>query len=191
MSFVHIFFTRSAKRGKSRVKALLRCSHRRFRQVSSCSFSLFGHPLPANARVPPHQGSRAEKRQMTIAKISAGIGRVDVLVNLRDCHLFIKNGHRSFSPSSPLPRLTSSHPPIFVSDHLANAQWGRTAKNWDVGTGPLARPFARSLAPLPRSWESEFLMSQNDLVLYHSALSRIKFKRKSGKSEEKNKLTAC
>ena len=83
------------------------------------------------------------------------------------------------------------------------AQWSRTAMNRDVSTGPLARLFARSLAPLtrslapdcsvlaslapsaalthslahslrslPRSWESEFLMSQNDLVLSHSALSR-------------------
>ena len=30
----------------------------------------------------------------------------------------------------------------------AAAQWGRTAKNRDVSTGPLARPFARLLAPL-------------------------------------------
>ena len=48
-------------------------------------------------------------------------------------------------------------------------------------TGPLAGPFARWLAPLirslahslrslPRSWESEFLMSQNDLVLSHSGI---------------------
>ena len=68
-------------------------------------------------------------------------------------------------------------------------------KNTDWSPGPLARPFtrtahsfarsgllallapsaaltrslARSLRSLPRSWESEFLMSQNDLVLSHSA----------------------
>ena len=41
-----------------------------------------------------------------------------------------------------------------LQDHAAettSAQWGRTAKNWDVNTGPLARPFARSLAPLTHS----------------------------------------
>ena len=72
--------------------------------------------------------------------------------------------------------------------------WSGTNKNRDVSTGPLARPFARtahlfacsrllalfapsaaltrslarSLRSLPRSWEREFLMSQNDLVLSHS-----------------------
>ena len=33
----------------------------------------------------------------------------------------------------------------------ASAQWVRTAKNWDVSNGPLARPFALSLAPLTHS----------------------------------------
>ena len=65
--------------------------------------------------------------------------------------------------------------------------WSGTNKNRDVSTGPLARPFACSLAPLThslapdyslrsrslcslsRSWESEFLMFQNHLVLSHSA----------------------
>ena len=37
----------------------------------------------------------------------------------------------------------------------------------------LTRSLARSLRSLPRSWESEFLMSQNDLVLSHSATSDI------------------
>ena len=54
------------------------------------------------------------------------------------------------------------------------ALWSIIEKNTDCSTGPLARPFARSLArslcSLPRSWESEFLMSQNDLVLSHSAM---------------------
>ena len=79
------------------------------------------------------------------------------------------------------------------------ARWSGTNKNRDVSTGPLARPFAYSLAPLtrwlapncllrglpsaaltcslacslrslPRSWESEFLTSQTDLVLYHGAV---------------------
>ena len=35
----------------------------------------------------------------------------------------------------------------------------------------LTRSLARSLRSLPRSWESEFLMSQNDLVLSHSGLT--------------------
>ena len=32
-----------------------------------------------------------------------------------------------------------------------SALWSKTAKNTDCSTGPLARPFARSLAPLTRS----------------------------------------
>ena len=79
------------------------------------------------------------------------------------------------------------------TDYSDGALWSGTNKNRDVSTGPLACPFARSLAPLtrplallaptaalthllarslhllPRSGESEFLMSQNDLVLSHSA----------------------
>ena len=78
------------------------------------------------------------------------------------------------------------------------ALWSGTNKNKDVRTGPLARPFAHLFAPLtrllrtarfagalrcahlfarlyafslPRLWESELLMSQNDLVLSHSASS--------------------
>ena len=62
--------------------------------------------------------------------------------------------------------------------HLYSALWSGTNKNQDVSTGSLARPFARSivrslarsLRSLPHSWESEFLMSQNDLVLSHSAV---------------------
>ena len=40
----------------------------------------------------------------------------------------------------------------------AGAQWGRTAKNWDVSTGPIARPFARSPAPLTHSLASHRLL---------------------------------
>ena len=58
--------------------------------------------------------------------------------------------------------------------------WSGSTKNRDVSTGSLACLFARSLAlltrslahslrSLPSSWESELLMSQNDLVLSHSA----------------------
>jgi len=38
----------------------------------------------------------------------------------------------------------------------------------------LTRSLARSLRSLPRSWESEFLMSQNDLVLSHSELAYVR-----------------
>ena len=48
------------------------------------------------------------------------------------------------------------------------ALWSGTNKNRDVSTGPLARLFALTT----HSWESEFLMSQNDLVLSHSAAWR-------------------
>ena len=74
--------------------------------------------------------------------------------------------------------------------------WARITRNTDWSTWPLARPFARSfvlltrllaldyslcsrpplrsllcsLRSLPRSWESEFLMCQNDLVLSHSGV---------------------
>ena len=62
-----------------------------------------------------------------------------------------------------------------------DALWSKTAKNTDCSTGPIAPPFARLLAPLtcslarslrslPRLWDSESLMSQNDLVLSHSAM---------------------
>ena len=43
----------------------------------------------------------------------------------------------------------------FTTEHgysfLAVALWSRTAKYTDCSTGPLARPFAHSLAPLTRS----------------------------------------
>ena len=46
-----------------------------------------------------------------------------------------------------------------------DAQWVRKAKNRDVSAGPLACPFARSLAPLtyslPSSWERVILMTHN------------------------------
>ena len=65
------------------------------------------------------------------------------------------------------------------------ALWSGSNKSRDVSTGPLARPFACSLTPLtrslarslrslPRSRESEFLVSQNDLVLSHSGLRKRK-----------------
>ena len=93
---------------------------------------------------------------------------------------------------------------LVVLNHT-DALWSETNKNRDVSTGPLARPFActahlfacsgllaslapsaalthslaRSLRSLPRSWDSEILMCQNDLVLSHSALF-IRMQRSSG-----------
>ena len=43
-----------------------------------------------------------------------------------------------------------------VSFHLSNPQWARSTKNTDWSTGPLARPFARSLAPLTRSLAPDY-----------------------------------
>ena len=42
-------------------------------------------------------------------------------------------------------------PPPFPQEPHRPPQWGRTAKNRDVSTGLLTRPFARSLAPLTQS----------------------------------------
>ena len=48
-----------------------------------------------------------------------------------------------------------------LAQHSTIALWSRITKNPDVSTGPLARPFACSLAPLTHllalhcSWESE------------------------------------
>ena len=39
----------------------------------------------------------------------------------------------------------------------------------------LTRSLPRSLRSLPRSWESEFLMSQNDLFLSHSAVGQSQY----------------
>ena len=88
---------------------------------------------------------------------------------------------------------------VDAEDDDGDALWSGTNKNRDVSTGPLACPFIRPFAPLarllvpdcslrtrpplrslirslalslPRSWESELLMSQNDLVLSHSATTR-------------------
>ena len=62
--------------------------------------------------------------------------------------------------------------------HGTNALWSGTNKNRDVSTGSITRPFVRShhsLCSLPRSWESEFLMSQNDLFLSHSAVGQSQY----------------
>ena len=61
--------------------------------------------------------------------------------------------------------------------HPTNALWSGTNKNRVVSTGPLAHPFARSLAPLTRSlarslrslpslWESELLDGYLFCVLF-------------------------
>ena len=84
-----------------------------------------------------------------------------------------------------------------ILSRFSNPLRAKITKNIDWSTGPLAGPFsrtahsfacfallaslaslrstaitrslARSLRSLPRTWESELLMSQNDLVLSHSA----------------------
>ena len=82
------------------------------------------------------------------------------------------------------------HVDVVVKGFGGGALWSGTNKNRDVSTGPLARPFTcllapqcslcsaaltrllgRSLRSLTRLWESEFLKSQKDLILLHSAAS--------------------
>ena len=78
-----------------------------------------------------------------------------------------------------LPILSSGHPQITKAGKNKKiegwntwqlwytvALWSGTNKNKDVRTGPLTHPFARTA----HSWERELLMSQNDLVLFHSGL---------------------
>ena len=65
--------------------------------------------------------------------------------------------HASFVIVSCIWRNISIHR---WTDYDGGAQWFRTAINRDVNTGSLARPFARSLAPLihslPSLWENEW-----------------------------------
>ena len=49
------------------------------------------------------------------------------------------------------PFLVVSTKPKLFTNSTVIALWSRTAKNTDCSTGPLTRPFARSLAPLTRS----------------------------------------
>ena len=51
-----------------------------------------------------------------------------------------------------------------IDGDSAHAQWSGTAKNQDVSTGPLARPFARSLAPLTRSLAPDCLLRSRPLL---------------------------
>ena len=44
------------------------------------------------------------------------------------------------------------------------ALWSGTNKNRDVSTGPLARPFARSLAPLTRLLASDYSLRSRPLL---------------------------
>ena len=44
------------------------------------------------------------------------------------------------------------------------AQWGRTAKNWDVSAGPLTRRFARSLTSLTRLLSPPCLLRSRALL---------------------------
>ena len=54
-----------------------------------------------------------------------------------------------------------------LSQDDSNTLWSGTNKNRDVSTGPLARPFARSLAPLTRSLAPPYSIHS----LAHFALS--------------------
>ena len=44
-----------------------------------------------------------------------------------------------------------------INRQFFNALWSITAKNTDCSTGPLARPFARSLAPLTRGTVNDWM----------------------------------
>ena len=55
------------------------------------------------------------------------------------------------TPPSPKAGATSAGAVSTGADVGADALWSGTNKYRDVSTGPLARPFARSLAPLTRS----------------------------------------
>ena len=61
-----------------------------------------------------------------------------------------------FSPPRPPPNITAPSPRLPISPPLGSTStttplWSETNKNRDVSTGPLAHPFAFSLAPLTRS----------------------------------------
>ena len=47
----------------------------------------------------------------------------------------------------------------FVYKHILTAQWGRSAKNWDISTGQFACPFIRSLASLNHSFACSALLA--------------------------------
>ena len=63
--------------------------------------------------------------------------------------------YTDFITASVGSSVTLSCHSMFVTPHWrwtsARALWARSTKNPDVSAGPLARPFARSLAPLTRS----------------------------------------
>jgi len=64
-----------------------------------------------------------------------------------------RNGPNRYISCLSLYKLPRHFPnPLYIFfTYLYNALWFRSAKNRDVSTGPLARPFARLLAPLTRS----------------------------------------
>ena len=67
----------------------------------------------------------------------------------------------------------------------ANALWSGTNKNRDVSTGPLARPFARSLAPLTRGTVNDWMaiLSVFFSIFDHSGPSKIIAQRQQLPSE--------
>ena len=98
------------------------------------------------------------------------------------------------------PSSVDALPVVAVLISATAAQWSKTAKNTDFSTGPRAHPFTRSLAPLTPSLAPDCSlcarpplrsltlslahslargkvndsMSQNNLVLSHSAAFRLK-----------------
>ena len=100
----------------------------------------------------------------------------------------IAHEHGESIPKRPRPTKEDN-----LNNDDTNALWSGSTKNRDVSTGPLAGPFAHSLAPLTRSLAPDSSlrshpplcslvcslahfahsldwMSQNDLVLSHSAM---------------------
>ena len=66
---------------------------------------------------------------------------------IKRTHLYVRTRCDLFVPG-PIARASLYQPfkrPISIKQA---AQWFRTAKKWDVSTGPLARPFPHLLAPL-------------------------------------------
>ena len=71
-------------------------------------------------------------------------------------HLFLGQKVESHCPAHPYKTMAWNHLPQCIhprrltGSSLRGPPWSKTAKNTDCSTGPLARPFARSLAPLTR-----------------------------------------
>ena len=67
---------------------------------------------------------------------------------IKRTHLYVRTRCDLFVPG-PIARASLYQPfkrPISIKQA---AQWFRAAKNWDISTGPIARPFARSFPLTP------------------------------------------